>query len=167
MKILLVIICTFIYFSSFSQIGNVQVLIGKYDTYVKKYFDSLNSLKPNPYFKIKKDFSKNGEMVLIAEFATSDQPIFGCYFIMVLFQRTKDGNQICISEKISGEVQYADGNLNYIKDNFTRIPSETAKWEKPFGYDLTFKIIAEFERRDGNYPSYVITYSAKEIDNQP
>jgi len=165
MKLTLAFIFTFLYLSSFSQIGNVQVLIGKYDTYVKKYLDSLNSLKPNPYFEIKKDFTKNGDMVLIAKFPLSDQPIFGCYFIMVLFQRTPNGNQICTSEKISGEVQYADWNLNFIKDNFTRIPSETAKWEKPFG--LTFKIIAEFERQDGNLPSYVITYSVKDIDNQP
>ena len=167
MKIVLVILSTFMYLSSLCQIGNVQVLIGKNEAYVRRYLDSLNGLKPNPYFEIKKDFASDGEMLLTAEFAMTDQPIFTCYFIMFSFQRTKEGAQICIAEVITGEVEYAEGNLNYIKDNFTRIPSETAKWERPFGNDLPYKIIAEFERKEGNYPSYVITYSVRKTDNQP
>lgn len=159
----LIIIIVLFSIASFSQLRAVRILIGKNDAYVIKYLDSLNSLHPNQYFKIDKDFTGNGEMFLTAEFALVDQPIFTCYAIMVLFQRSPNGTQICTTEVITGNPEYAEGNLNYIKDNFNRVPNQQATWEKQYANGLPIKLMADFERKEGDTPAYVITYYIKEM----
>ena len=50
------------HYTGFSQIEHIQVVLGKTETVVTAYFDSLNSLKSNPYYKVKKSVTNYGEL---------------------------------------------------------------------------------------------------------
>ena len=151
------ILSFFIFYSSFSQINHVELLVGKLDSHVTSYFDSLNGLKSNPYYKIKKDVTDYGDMLLSVEFASVDQSYYTCLSITTRFTRLK-GTEFCNKQYITGRSEFAKPNLDFIKDNFTFV-AEKNNWEKILIPDH-FKIIATFERQ-GNF--YSIIYELQEI----
>lgn len=158
-KSIILMILFFSSYSSYCQIDHIEILMIKTDMEVRDYLDSLNRLKYNSYFKIDKSFAANGDLILTCHFAMADQPYYKCTMIMTKFRR-ENGIEFCISQVILGEEQYAQSNLDFIKDNFTYVSS--SNWVKPYAPNNPLKIDASFERKDGNYPVYVITY---ELDN--
>lgn len=74
---------------------------------------------------------------------------------MALFVRSK-GEEICVSQTIIGPVQYAESNLDFIKDHFT-FKSQN-RWERGSSNNYPFKIVATFERKDSQFPTYFVTY---------
>ncbi len=64
MKYILLLVFTAIELSCFCQLKNIDLLLTKRDNEVIKYFDSLNGLKNNPYYKIKQDVSDDGDLIL-------------------------------------------------------------------------------------------------------
>lgn len=159
-----ILLCLLLSFSNvcFSQIDHIKVLIGHTDAEVSQYLDSLNSLKNDPYSKIKKDVTAGGDLVLENDFATDDESYYNCNFLGFIFARYH-GIEICVREFISGSVEYAESNLNYIQDNFIFISPNN--WE--FSYRITngvmFKTIATFKRFEGQYPTYTILYEAQSL----
>jgi hypothetical protein len=153
-KLILFVFFLLIYKSSFSQLNNIECLIGKDKQYVISYFEKLNNAKPNPYSKIEKDISEKGDLVLINEFALKDQSYYKCFSISVKFQRFTSGEEMCILQNILGSVEFATDNLNFIKDNFKYVESNL--WEKAFFGE--YKIKASFKRNDSDYPTYLIQY---------
>jgi hypothetical protein len=157
LSIILVLCCEY----GFSQIKNINLVIGKNVLYVTKYFDSLNSLKTNPTYKIKKDVSAYGDLTLTIEFSISDQQFYNCIGVTAGFQRSPSGVEICTNEFVWGSTEYADANMAYVKDNFKFVSNNI--WEKPlYGDTRNLKIKAKFDRIEGNYPSFMISYFLKE-----
>lgn len=144
----------------FSQIDHIRVLIGKTESEVRHYLDSLNSLKSNPYYKIKENVSVNGNLYLECGYSIFDEEYYTCTFLLVGFQRFS-GTEVCTNQTISGSVEYAQSNLSFIKDNFKLVSAQ--RWENPFSSSNKFKMVATFERREGDYPVYVIDYFVEEV----
>jgi hypothetical protein len=111
---------------STAQIGHILVLVGKNDAIITYYLDSLNRLRPNTMFKIKRDVAPDGDLLLQADYGLKDEPFFGCFSLMFRFTRVS-GNEICGRELIIGSAEYAQRNLNFVKDNFTSAQAGT--WE--------------------------------------
>jgi hypothetical protein len=156
-RISISILSFFIFYSSFSQINHIELLIGKLDSDVTSYFDSLNSLKSNPYYKIKRDVSDYGDMILKVEFALADGAYYTCSSIITRFVRLK-GDEFCDRQYIMGSAEFAKPNLDFIKDNFKFVP-EKDNWEKILIPDH-FKVIATFEKKE---EFYTIRYELEEI----
>src|SRR5215469_15650874 len=93
-KILLTVILLNLAAPVFGQIDHISIAIGKSDAIVTAYLDSLNRLKSNPYYKIKKDVSESGDLVYEVAFSLDDESYYGCYSIMFLFFRS-GGKEIC------------------------------------------------------------------------
>ena len=143
-----------------AQISHINVLIGKTEVQVTRYLDSLNNLKDNSYYKIKRDVSETGGLILKVEFSMSDEKYYNCSGIVVGFQRF-NGQEICINQMLWGIAEYAQSNSSYIKDNFEVVSD--GEWEKPFGNSGNYKIVATFQRQDGNPPGFIIIYRIKSI----
>lgn len=156
-RISISILTFFIFNSSFSQINHIDVLIGKLDSHVTKYFDSLNNLKSNPYYKIKRDVTNYGDMLLSVEFSSVDQSYYNCLSITTRFTRSQ-GSEFCDKQYITGRSEFAKPNLDFIKDNFTFVQEKNI-WEKVLipGH---FKVVATFESEE---KFYNITYELQEI----
>jgi hypothetical protein len=153
-----VILFFFILFNSndtFSQIDNIKLLLGQSEYEVTKYLDSLNNLKTNPYYKVVKDVTKDGDLFLKNDFSIYDQTFYKCFSTNFVFARV-NGVDYCVKEWFLGESKYSISNLNFIKNNYIEISN--AKWGLPINlpwYKGTASIIATFEKIENDY---VITY---------
>ncbi len=156
--ILLLLICIS---PCFSQIDHLQILLGKTESQVRHYLDSLNSLKKNPYYKIEKDISQDGNLILKSGFSISDEQFYTCTSIWTFFNRIQ-GTEICVNQRFLGGVEYAQSNLSFIKDNFEFVSE--GRWQKPFGNSKKNKIVATFKRNDGEFPTYVIDYFFEPVE---
>jgi hypothetical protein len=165
-KYLILIVTNFIFLNSFSQISYVKPLVGLKKNEVEKYFDSLNRLKNNSEYKILRDVNTYGDLILSVDFAVEDGDFYKCYYIATTFERvTQSGNEICVSQYISGDTKYAEPTLAFIKDNFQSIGK--GKWQRPYSDALkNVIIVATFERKDGDYPSFIISFELKEVDQK-
>jgi hypothetical protein len=150
----IVFVC-FLFLSSkaHSQIDHVAILVGKTDKEVSAYMDSLNSLKPNRYYKIQTDLAKDGDKMLTADYGLADEPYLKCHSIIVRFKRI-DGLEICVLQGILGKAEYGVDNINYIKDNFKEM--DTGIWQTTIRIgtvDIKVKASLEVDK-----DSYSITY---------
>lgn len=126
MRKLLIAFVLLVVGKSYGQINKVSILIGKTDTEVIAYFDSLNSIRPNEAYKIKTIVAKDGDKMLIADYAIDDEIYLKCYSIITRFKRIM-GKDICTLQLIMGTTEYGMTNINYVKDNFIEI--KTAEWQ--------------------------------------
>jgi len=156
-------LCLFLIISvpSFSQLDKIKILIGGFESTIINYIDSLNNLRPNPYSKINKDITDNGNLIFHNDFAMNDEDFYRCLRISFVMQRVA-GIEICTREVIVGDIEYAEYHLNRIKDRFRKISEN--KWEEDFP-DLHWGVTATFERKDGNSNNdyFVIIYDFKSI----
>jgi hypothetical protein len=125
------------------QIDKISILVGKDEATITKYFDSLNSLRPNVYFKIKRSTTDDGNLDLSVEFALDDQVYFKCLNLTATFQRVR-GTEYCTSQSIFGEIEYANFYLSFIKDNFTRVSDGI--WEIPSSAIKGLKVVALYKK---------------------
>ena len=98
------------------------------------------------------------EMLLVADFAFADQDFYTCTSLMARFQRV-DGVEVCIKQAITGSKRFAQQHLAFIKDNFKFVSN--GQWERPYGNDIPLKVIATFEKEDGEDPGFFITYETE------
>ena len=149
---LIVFHLAFAHLGGFSQIPHVKLFVDNSESEVIKYFDSLNNLKPNANYKIKRSTSDDGSLILTSDFAIADEKFYTCHSIMAKFLRV-EGEEICISELIVGGNEFAQQNISFIKDNFNL---KSAKhWEKLL-YGI-FKITATFKKENSDF--YSVLYS--------
>ncbi len=147
-RIFITILSFFVFQSAYCQINHIELLVDKDDSYVIKYFDSLNSLKSNPYYKIKRSVSVYGDAILTVEFALNDESYYTCLSITCIFARVK-GFEICFKQYITGREEFAKSNLDFVKDNFTFVP-KNSNWEKVLVANR-LKVTASFEKRESSY----------------
>ena len=145
---------------SYSQLNGVDILVAKNSERITSYLDSLNHLKSNPYYKIEKDVSPEGSLILKSEYAISDQEFYKCLSVSFLFKRIK-GEEFCIRQLVMGYTRYADTYLNYLKDNFTTITPGTWQYVYPSG---ELKVVAEFVKKDDGF--FYITYDLQTVKNE-
>lgn len=144
---------------SFSQIKHIKLLVLKTEKEVVKYFDSLNNLKSNPYYKITRDVSEDGDLILRAEYSLDDEQFYTCTNISTIFQRAENGVEVCIRQIIKGSTKFASSNLSFIKDNFKWISE--GKWEKLPYANSPLKFVANFGKQND---LYMIIYDAVEVN---
>jgi len=111
---------------------------------VTHYLDSLNNLSSNPYYKIKKEAADNGDLILSCEYAMNEQYLYKCLQVSVRFRYIK-GTNICTRQMLTGYEEYAQDNLQFIREKFTNVSS--GNWEMDYG-DNGLKIHAEFKGED-------------------
>lgn len=138
------------------QLSHMKILVGYNEQEVSKYMDSLFLLKINPYYKIDRKSSEDGDLILSASYALDDESFYKCFVMIALFTRI-NGENICTKQRIAGAEKYTEYNLNYVKDKFTYI--RPGYWETTMS--PPYKLTASFEKSSGSFPSYTLTY---EID---
>lgn len=153
-KQIFVILPLFFFIKGFSQIDNMRIFLGSNDVQVSNYFDSLNSLKPNPAYKIEKGLTADGDLTLKVDFSIYDEQFYKCLAIWAIFQRV-NGTEYCSKQLILGSSEYAEYNLAFIKDNFKRVSDNS--WEY-IPENTNYKYVATLEVKSGDYPSYSILY---------
>lgn len=148
-------------FNSFSQLSYFPVLIGHDDKEIISYLDSLNHLKSNPYYLVKRTVSDNGSLILRNDFSISDEPYYTCSGVWAKFVRV-EGEELCVKHSLLGSAEYVYKNLNYIKDNFKQVDNNT--WERIYTEDGIYKIVATLQIKGGEYRTYIITYELLRTD---
>lgn len=154
-KSLLALLFALIALPAFSQVDHIDIKLGTSDTAVIKFLDSLNRLKPNRHFKIKKDVTVDGSLTIEGLFSPDDESYYGCQVVMFIFLRS-NGNEICMKQAIIGTSEYAQSNLNFVKDNFKYLAPGI--WEKNTDSFLLFKVKATFERKNTQPSTFTLTY---------
>ena len=152
-KVFTFIVCIFLTNSLYAQIA-FPLLIGKKQQEVVTILDSIVSRVNNPYVKIKKDVTKYGDIVLILDLPLNSE--IGLGSIITQFYRFSPDIEICTKQFFYGKVEYAQGNLAYVKDNF--VLESDNRWVRPF-YIPGFEISAEFKKEED---SYTIAYELEE-----
>ena len=155
-KIVSTAIFLFLFFNICSaQLSKFKILLGSTKEQVTAHFDSLFNLRSNPYYKIKKDFDDNGDLMLTAEFSLDDEKFYSCVLVTCTFKKVNNITEVCYHQMISGNTENADKNLNYIKTYFKSIGNAT--WERT--YNETFKWVATFKKVESQESSlYIITH---------
>ena len=160
-KCLLPILLVVVYFSCSSQkdrepyIEYAPMLLGASDSLVIEYLDSLNLIRPHPNFKIDRDVSDSGDLILKAKYDPNDEKYLKCKSIYTRFQRFD--KEVCVMQIVVGSAVYASYNLKYIKDNFS--PIADGKWERKLG---NYIITATYEKHVTDPSGYAITYKLLE-----
>ena len=142
--------------SGFSQIKNIDILIGQNDIQITKYFDSLFKFKNNPYYKIEKDVADNGDMIIKAKYSITDEEYYSCLGVSVRFHRT-NGNEICTQQTVYGSTKFSDLNLSFGKDHFDFISDK--HWEKKYGKNIPAKVTVVFDKLETNKEIYTLIYA--------
>ena len=145
MKFILSLIGVFILNVSNSQSRKIPVFVGKQEPVIVAYLDSINRLSNNPYYKIKRGINDDGDLVLSSEYALDEENIYKCYFVSAVFKRLS-GENVCFMQVISGWNQYAEENLQYIKDEYKFI--STGRWIGEYLPLVNLGIEATFSREN-------------------
>ena len=144
--------------SVFSQIDHIKILVGYPETDVIKYFDSLNTLKNDPVYKINRTVSDSGGLVLSCMFSIENENFYNCETISVKFLR-ENGVAYCITQLITGDALSAQTNFAYIKENFKTTAS--GAWEQKLP-GTGFKVVASlFSRQEGGKELFKLRYDLK------
>lgn len=152
MKKLLTALLLIISCSSYSQLKNITILIGRTDQEVTHYFDSLNALNGHN-FKVERNITDKGDLILKNDFPLSEENYYLSLAIIARFLRI-DGIEKCVTQVIMGTVEYAELNLANIKDNFTQLSNN--RWTQPYNEFFDLEVTFEKENAQTNY--YLISY---------
>jgi hypothetical protein len=119
-------------------------LLGNTEAEVSTYLNYLNGLKPNPFFNIEKSFSPFGDLKLKCNFPLIDDSFFNCTEIVCIFHRL-NGIDYCYTEDVIMPKEYAQSNINFVKDNFNFVSyiDGGSMWQKSTN-PLIQKITATF-----------------------
>ncbi len=150
-------------FTALAQNKQIDILIGQTDSAVTNYFNDLIKLRPNPAYKIEKNFTKNGNLNLTLKFSLYDEEFFSCSEVSTSFARI-NGKELCFVQFVSGEIKFAENYLSYIKDNFKK--AGDGIWEK-INENEGFKIVATFTKVGLDYfmLSFQLKATSKEISS--
>lgn len=156
MKVILLIAISFVIsFDCISQSRKIPVFVGRKEPVIVAYLDSLNRLSNNPYYKIKRGNNDDGDLVLSSEYALDEENIYKCFFVSAVFKRM-GGENVCFMQIISGSEQYAEDNLQRIKDEYKYISS--GRWIGEYMPLINVGIEATFTRENkGFFIKYEIT----------
>jgi hypothetical protein len=159
-KVSAVLVLILISFNSFAQLKNFPILVCKDDATIIKYLDSLNAAEGNPAYKVVKNTSDAGNLILTETFGIDDERFYTCYDLILKF--TKMGPfSVCVREDVLSTGKYATPNIDYIKNNFAEKISDS-KWEMKGPPELPIFIDATIKMSGDNFCH--IQYSLKDLD---
>jgi hypothetical protein len=139
----------------FSQVGHLKILLGENEENVTHYLDSLNALVSNPEYKIEKGVADDGDLTLTCNYSIYDEDKYSITMLMLVFQRTR-GQEVCTNQRFMGDIKYAQTNLSFIKDNFSKVSDN--KWTLPYEKNVKYNIVATFKKIESDFPVFVIDY---------
>lgn len=125
-----------------------------------KYLDSLNAVIGNPNYKVVKNISDGGNLILTETFGIDDERFYTCYDLIFKFIRLGPFN-VCVREDVLSTGKYAAPNIDYIKNNSAQKISDN-KWEMKGPPELPIFIDATIKVGGDNFCH--IQYSLKDLD---
>lgn len=158
MKFTLLLFC-YIPFFGVAQSTYFKELLFYSDVQAEKYLDSLNRAHPSDNYTIKRGVTSEGDLTLECFFGDSVQQFITCRQIYLRFERIQ-GVEMCTSQMIFGEAEFAYQNLIHIKDNYKYVSKN--KWQKTLSLDQGFLMYktAKFSRyaNEGTHRNDADTY---------
>jgi hypothetical protein len=136
-----------------SQIGHIRVLLGQSDSAVINYLDSLSHLRADSSYKVEKA-SSDGDLILHCDFDVNGQSFYNCRYVYFYVHSFPDGVNMCYKQSVSGPIEFAPSQLNFVKSNFKGV--STNQWEGNISRD--YRIVATFETTNRDDPGYTLTY---------
>jgi hypothetical protein len=136
-----------------SQIDHIRVLLGQSDSAVINYLDSLGHLKTGSNYKIEKA-SGDGDLILHCDFDVDGQSFYNCRYVYFYVHSFPDGVNMCYRQSVSGPIELAPSQLNFVKTNFKVVAAN--QWEENISRD--YRVVATFETKDKDNPGYTLTY---------
>lgn len=146
-KLIVVALTCLLFSSSYSQKIRPKLLLMYDADHVTSYFDSLNHLRYNPYYKVEKDITPSGDLILKNDFAIADEDFYSCTHIETKFQRLK-GVDYCVMEIIMASKKDMLFLLEDIKDRYTKIADNKWQFEPPAFPEV--RVIATYKQPEDN-----------------
>ena len=138
--------------NSFAQETKIKLLLGKSESYVKNYLDSLVKVYKTDGMYFEMDKNEYGE-VSMGVYSEDDEAIIDCLAFYCFFQKVGK-EQMCVRQLIGGSPEYGEKQKATLLSGFKQ--SSKNKWTKPF--DMGFTILAEYVLEKEN-ETYYITLS--------
>ena len=142
-------------YTGFGQFDHAGIMLGKTDSVILIYIDSLDHLIDSSFYKLKKEITKEGNLLITVYLSVEDEHYYKCVGYIFFFEKKND-LEICTRQVIVGTRVFSPYNLAYLNDNFTK--RKKNRWEKPYAPDDTLKITAHYEEENDQYQMYKITY---------
>lgn len=149
-----ILVLVILSFNSYSQDRKIPLLVSQTEQTITNWLDSINKLSKNPYYKIKRQVAEDGDLILTCDYAINEEYLYKCLKVGFRFSYAR-GTNICIVQSISGSEQYAQENLQFIRDNFTKVSDGNWEWVSS---EQAFKVYAKFERINSEFPQFKIKY---------
>ena len=137
-----------------SQIDHISVLLGQSDSAVINYLDSLSQLKANSNHKVERGASNDGDLIFHCDFDVNGQSFYNCRNVYFFVHSFPDGVKMCYKQTVSGPVEYAPSQLNFVKSSYKVI--STNQWQHDISRD--YRVVATFDTTGKDNPGYTLTY---------
>lgn len=138
--------------NSIAQESKIKLLLGKSESYVKNYLDSLVKVHKSDGVYFEKDKNEYGE-VSMGVYSEDDESTIDCLAFYCFFMKVGK-EQVCVRQLIGGSPEYGEKQKQILFKDFTKVSDN--KWSKPF--DMGFTLIAEYVLEREN-ETYYITFS--------
>lgn len=152
MRIFLTFLIVFFCNHLFSQESKTKLLLGKKETYVRNYLDSLTNANKSAGVYFEEDKNEYGELSM-GVYSEEDESVLGYLVIYCFFQKIGD-EQVCVRQLIGGSPEYGEKQKPSPSSEFKQLSKN--KWTKPF--DMGFTILAEYVLEEEN-DTYYITFN--------
>jgi len=136
-----------------SQIDHIRLLLGQSDSAVTNYLDSLRQLRANSNYKVEQA-SGDGDLILHCDFDVHGQSFYNCRYVYFYVHSFPDGVNMCYKQTVSGPIEFAPPQLNFVKSNF-KVASAN-QWERNISKD--YRAVAIFDTTNKGNPGYTLTY---------
>jgi hypothetical protein len=137
-----------------SQVDHIGVLLGKSDSAVINYLDSLIHLRANSNYKVEKTASGDGDLILHCDFDANGQSFYNCRNVYFFVHSFPDGVNICYKQTVSGPIEYAPSQLSFVKSNYKTVSPN--RWQGDVSRD--YRIVATFDTTNKDNPGYTLSY---------
>ena len=150
---LLILFAIVTFLKCLSQIDHIRVLLGKSDSAVINYLDSLTNLKANSNYKVEQT-SGDGDLILHCDFDVNGQSFYNCRYVYFFIHSFPDGVNMCYKQSVSGPIQYAPSQLNFVQSNFK--VASTNQWQGDISRD--YRVVAILDTTNKDNPGFTLTY---------
>lgn len=151
---LIILLATAPFLKCLSQIDHIRVLLGQSDSAVINYLDSLTRLRADSNYKVEKNASGDGDLILHCDFDVNGQSFYNCRRVYFFVHSFPDGVTMCYKQSVSGSPEYASSQLNFVKSNFKVV--STNEWEEIIS--RAYLVVATLETTTKDNPGFTLTY---------
>lgn len=140
--------------SQIQNFDNVELLLGKSKSEIITYFEKLNKMSKNPFYKIKTEYNGDAQEVISVEYAITEEKYYKCLANTVIL----DSKSKVFQQSFFFSNESASANLNYLKSKFSFLKSTNEKDESNWEYKINeeYFIHGIFKKIDDDL--YILTY---------